>query len=1009
LSSTRFGETLGQYEQAEVGGVPVLHELLGAYVGKTSDLQRSFQQWAEGIPTWTGESLDFDLFPFQRELYSKENTYAKEEIEMKATQVGVSEKQVRWSMFMADTRAHTMMYVFPAAQQLRDFCVAADERVLMADGSMKRIQDVRAGDRVLSSDGSRVVTDVVRDSWASGRRPVVKVKLAGGRVLRVTRQHRIYTTRGWVEAGDLTVRDEVAVPRTLPAPETDSGLTPDDAFLLAVWLAEGDKTGGSFGLTNSLPEVRERVCAIAGSRDWKVTICERWKIYLTMKGRRDEATPMAFLRRCGVHGMRTDTVHVPDVVMRSGREAAETFLAAYVACDGSVQPNEITVHSASERMVRDLQVLAARLGIASTIRMTQPNYPGSYPSWALAVAEREARSRIAEIGVPGKPVALPVVLDARRSEQFERATQMRVLAGRGVRQREIATRFEVSEAAVSLTVRGLNNNGQHRRGTRLAVRTDDAVEFGWARVASIEDDGDADTFDLETVEHHAFFLEGALTHNSDQRIKTLIRQSDYLKRRIPRTHIDRNDLKQIGQGFLYARGSRVKAALDSVPADGIVFDEYDDLTPENIPVALKRLSGEKSAGLIRRVGVPTFSDFGIHAEYEKSDMREWHVKCGSCAKELPIHFFQEQDHSAHYVDLEREMRVCGNCETTLKREWIAGGRWIARYPERSVLGYHISRLIVPTAHMSVVCKEFRDAHKQAEIEVFHRSTLGLPYDNDEERLSKEAIAAAISAGGNYMQGPWDHAPAVQEGSLRTAGIDVASARDLNVRISEWINPLTKRALFVGPVEDFNKLTEMMDIYGVNMFCIDHLPDGRLARAFVQRFAGRGYIISWGDKQKDLIKLDTELKQVAVKRTTTISATLAQIRLQRNHLPVDLPSDYVKHLRSAIPYQEEDEKGRVVVGFRKQGDDDYLQAEAYDLVAGEVWYAERGIQEAREEVLQPLDQLMEFRRTSVNQYENTEWSPGISSDEETWARERNSIEADEDDGLPPGEFGDWRSW
>jgi hypothetical protein len=78
------------------------------------------------------------------------------------------------------------------------------------------------------------------------------------------------------------------------------------------------------------------------------------------------------------------------------------------------------------------------------------------------------------------------------------------------------------------------------------------------------------------------------------------------------------------------------------------------------------------------------------------------------------------------------------------------------------------------------------------------------------------------------------------------GVDVATTRGLNVRISEHLDDArqSKRALFIGELDDdpggpdaFTQLCDLMDRYSVNMAVIDQEPDGRLARAFAARYAG----------------------------------------------------------------------------------------------------------------------------------------------------------------------------
>ena len=62
------------------------------------------------------------------------------------------------------------------------------------------------------------------------------------------------------------------------------------------------------------------------------------------------------------------------------------------------------------------------------------------------------------------------------------------------------------------------------------------------------------------------------------------------------------------------------------------------------------------------------------------------------------------------------------------------------------------------------------------------------------------------------------------------GVDVASMRNLHVRISEHINGARRSRCSSGRWTSFNELPKLMEMYRVHMASIDHLPEGRLARS-----------------------------------------------------------------------------------------------------------------------------------------------------------------------------------
>ena len=231
-------------------------------------------------------------------------------------------------------------------------------------------------------------------------------------------------------------------------------------------------------------------------------------------------------------------------------------------------------------------------------------------------------------------------------------------------------------------------------------------------------------------------------------------------------YVQNKGLRAIGKGLLYCRGSETKTALDSVDADGIAFDEYDSLNQSNVPDAERRLSSPLSKGLIRRVGVPSVSEWGIHKLYQETDQRVWQVKCKACGEWQEIDFFKN-------VDQKRVLIMCAHCTKPLD---VAAGQWVAKYPDRSVRGYHLNRLILPgTAHLPSIIAASK-AKEPYKVQVFWNKDLGLPFAPKEGRLSREAIAAA--------QREFVQAPGYDGDDLITMGVDVASTRSLHVRIKQ---------------------------------------------------------------------------------------------------------------------------------------------------------------------------------------------------------------------------------
>ena len=76
--------------------------------------------WSLRVPEPKSGRLDFERFPFQRELYTDGADVASITV-MKSTQVGASAWLLRWALYWPDACGLTAMYLFPAGRQMADF------------------------------------------------------------------------------------------------------------------------------------------------------------------------------------------------------------------------------------------------------------------------------------------------------------------------------------------------------------------------------------------------------------------------------------------------------------------------------------------------------------------------------------------------------------------------------------------------------------------------------------------------------------------------------------------------------------------------------------------------------------------------------------------------------------------------------------------------------------------------------------------------------------------------
>ena len=99
----------------------------------------------------------------------------------------------------------------PRLSDLRE-CFAEGQLIGGIDGAAPvPIESVRVGHQVYAlMPSGDVARATVEDVWATGRKPVVRLRTQAGHELRATTNHPIFTVSGWTPIGELTVKSHVA-------------------------------------------------------------------------------------------------------------------------------------------------------------------------------------------------------------------------------------------------------------------------------------------------------------------------------------------------------------------------------------------------------------------------------------------------------------------------------------------------------------------------------------------------------------------------------------------------------------------------------------------------------------------------------------------------------------------------------------------------------------------------------------------------------------------------------
>lgn len=267
-----------------------------------------------------------------------------------------------------------------AARPKMGKCLGKGTKLLMFDGHLKAVEDVVVGDTLMGPDSTpRVVL-----STTQGRGQMFRIKQTYGIGYRANADHILALRRSKTE-GTRAHGDYLEIPVA-----TFSGWGPGkrdrykgfkvhvdfpekplpvEPYFLGVWL--GDGTTASVTVTNSKPEIRDYMAAYADRlglsfRD-RPTPRNSHALSITDPDRRTQTNSLqGKLRQLGVIGDK----HIPHQFFANSRANRLELLAGLLDTDGHMEPSlrGYEVVQKSERLARDIKLLADSLGFKTSIR-----------------------------------------------------------------------------------------------------------------------------------------------------------------------------------------------------------------------------------------------------------------------------------------------------------------------------------------------------------------------------------------------------------------------------------------------------------------------------------------------------------------------------------------------------------------------------------------------------------------------------------------------------------------
>jgi hypothetical protein len=423
----------------------------------------------------------------------------------------------------------------------------------------------------------------------------------------------------------------------------------------------------------------------------------------------------------------------------------------------------------------------------------------------------------------------------------------------------------------------------------------------------------------------------------NNRIKKTIKHTSYYKglEKIAKlndeSQSDSLHLKDIGEGTIAFIGSNSTASFAEFPADFLIIDELDECNQDNLKMAEERLSHSNYRWRLR-ISNPTFKGMGIDELYNRSDKREWFIKC-ECGKWMTIdwfkHIVRKIDDGRYLIrdknwtwDSGRDIYpICHHCGRPLNRK--SDGQWVATAPTTRIVGRHITKLFSGTVPLIETLERFKLGQKDpAMLQRFYNADLGEAYTADGSKLTEEMIQNCV---GDYQEGP------VSEG-LVIAGIDVGTFYNYVIAV---ITPNGIKVLTVGKERDTQQLILKLREYNVKAGVVDAMPETREARKIANCFKMM-FVCYYGNSKKDVT--DILNKTVTVQRTPALDAVKEAVLTNKISYPKNIYGhrEYLDQMTASVRVFNADKKMGGHIGAYEwvEGNqpDHYFHATSYCLVA-----------------------------------------------------------------------------
>jgi len=276
-------------------------------------------------------------------------------------------------------------------------CVAGDTEILLEDGSLVQIKDLKnnSGKVVALNESFKLGVEEKDAFFEREVDKVLKIKTSTGREITLTPEHPLFTINGWKPVSELSIGKRIAVPRKLGY-FGDNFMSESQVKLLAYLTTEGHTVRKAVWFTNFDKKIQNDFKVAVKDFDERLVVKKMKnsegqfrvvnsnpllviKNAVREKGKFAKGTSfehMNYLRDwligLGVYGKLAIEKELPKEVFSLNEQKTALLLNRMFSCDGTIWKEEnrfrIGYASSSKILIKQVQHLLLKFGVISTLR-----------------------------------------------------------------------------------------------------------------------------------------------------------------------------------------------------------------------------------------------------------------------------------------------------------------------------------------------------------------------------------------------------------------------------------------------------------------------------------------------------------------------------------------------------------------------------------------------------------------------------------------------------------------